>query len=55
MCYDHPRDGKKAEHRLWPIDRGELGDTRAFLWFQADSTQHSPNARAHILNSANKV
>jgi PIN domain nuclease of toxin-antitoxin system len=30
-------------------------DTCAFLWFQADSPQLSPIARAHILDSANEV
>lgn len=32
-----------------------LPDTCAFLWFQADSPQLSPIARAHILDSANEV
>jgi PIN domain nuclease of toxin-antitoxin system len=32
-----------------------LLDTCTFLWFQADSPQLSPNARAHILDPANEV
>jgi PIN domain nuclease of toxin-antitoxin system len=32
-----------------------LLDTCAFLWFQADSPQLSPLARAHILDSENEV
>jgi PIN domain nuclease of toxin-antitoxin system len=32
-----------------------LLDTCAFLWFQADSPQLSPTARAQILDAANEV
>jgi PIN domain nuclease of toxin-antitoxin system len=32
-----------------------LLDTCTFLWFQADSPQLSPTARAHILDPANEV
>ena len=32
-----------------------LLDTCAFLWFQADSPELSPIARAHILDSTNEV
>ncbi|MCC6365834.1 MAG: type II toxin-antitoxin system VapC family toxin [Bryobacterales bacterium] len=32
-----------------------LLDTRAFLWFQADSPHLSPTARAQILDPANEV